>query len=319
MSLSRRKLLFGGAGALACVAGGGAALIGVAREHGLLARTRAGVAFGTTVALTFAGEDPAALDGAVTAGFAEIRACERAAGLYRADSALARLNRDGRIDEAGPHLLALTRFALDLARETGGAFDPTVQPLWPLWATATAAGRRPREDERKAAVALVGWRDVEIAGTCITFRRPGMAMTLNGVLQGYAADRVVAAARALGVEHAFVDTGEFAAFGRAPEGRPWRLGGRGETGEPTTLADPFTGFAATSAGAGTAFSQDGRDNHIFDPATGVSPRGLASVTAFASSGMLADGLSTAAMVMGRERAEALAAAYPDVRLRMTVA
>ena len=74
MILSRRKLLAGGAGALALAAGGGASLVEAARRHGVESRTRAGLAFGTTVALTFAGPDPETLDAAIRAGFAEIRA-----------------------------------------------------------------------------------------------------------------------------------------------------------------------------------------------------------------------------------------------------
>ena len=308
MSLSRRKLLRGGAGALAALAGGGAALKQLAHGRGLETRTRAGVAFGTTVALTFAGPDARVLDVAIEHGFGEIRACERAASLHRPDSGLSRLNRDGRLDKPDAHLVALTRFALELAEASGGAFDPTVQPFWPLWAEATREGRRPDEEARATAAALVGWRDVELSDDAISFRRPAMAMTLNGILQGYAADRVIAAAQTLGVPDAFVDTGEFGAYGASPEGRPWRLGGstaRGD-GHVTTIADPFTGFAATSAGAGTPFSNDAADNHIFDPRTGLSPQGVVAVTAFASGGMLADGLSTAAYVMGEQRGRALA-------------
>jgi thiamine biosynthesis lipoprotein len=314
MSPTRRKLLIGGAGALACAAGGAAGLNLLAGKHGLEARTRAGVAFGTTVALTFAGPGPRALDAAIAEGFATIRAAERAASLLRPDSALSRLNRAGRLDDPDPHLVALTRFALALAEDSGGAFDPTVQPYWPLWAKAAEAGRRPDEAERRAAAARVGWRGVQVCDEGITFARPGMAMTLNGLLQGYAADLVVARAKALGVENAFVDTGEFAAYGASPEGRPWRLGG----GDPdaAVVADPFVGFASTSAGAGAAFSADGTDNHIFDPRTGFSPRNLRSVTAFAPSGIEADGLSTAALVLGPEAATALAARRPGCSLRL---
>lgn len=314
MSPTRRKLLFGGAGALACAAGGAAALKILAGERGLAVRTRAGVAFGTTVALTFAGSDPRALDAAVAEGFGAIRAAERAASLLRSDSALSRLNREGRVDRPDPHLVALTRFALALAEDSGGAFDPTVQPFWPLWAQATKAGRRPYDEERLAAAALVGWRDVAVSDAAIAYARPGMAMTLNGLLQGYAADLVVARAKALGVENAFVDTGEFAAYGASPEGRPWRLGGGDPDAAP--LADPFAGFASTSAGAGAPFSADGADNHIFDPRTGLSPRSLSRVTAFAPSGIEADGLSTAALVLGPDAAAALAARRAGCALRL---
>lgn len=118
------------------------------------------------MALTAAGPDPSAIEAALGDGFAAMRAVEAAASLFRADSALARLNRDGSLEAPDPHLLALLRFALALAAETGGAFDPTVQPLWPVWAGAAARGERP------GAEALRGpWRGS--AGGACGSRRTG--------------------------------------------------------------------------------------------------------------------------------------------------
>lgn len=304
--LSRRRMLLGGAGALGALAWGGAGLARLARRQGLEVRTRAGVAFGTTVALTFAGPEAKPLEAAVARGFAAIRACERAASLLRPDSALSRLNRDGRLDDPDPHLLALTRFALDLAASSDGAFDPTVQPLWPLWREAEDSGRPPAPAAFARAVALIDWRDAELAEDRIAFRRPGMAMTLNGLLQGYAADRVVGEASALGVTDLFIDTGELGARGVSPDGGPWRLGVEATNGAPGRIVAPFSGFAATSAGAGTPISRDGSVHHIFDPRTGGSPHLVSEVTAFAPSGLVADGLSTAAYVLGEARGRALA-------------
>ena len=96
---SRRRFLLGMAG-LAGLAGlgGPAAFRALAAARGLASRTRAGLAFGTTVALTAAGPDPAALDAGLSDGFAALRTVEAAASLFRADSALSRLNRDGWLD-----------------------------------------------------------------------------------------------------------------------------------------------------------------------------------------------------------------------------
>ncbi|MDR4305393.1 FAD:protein FMN transferase [Chelatococcus sambhunathii] len=309
-SLSRRRALFGAAGALALGVGGTAAFRSRARDAGMQTRTRAGVAFGTTVALTFAGPDAEPLDRAIDAGFAAIRACERAASLLRPDSALSRLNREGTLAEPDPHLVALARFALDLAEATEGAFDPTVQPLWPLWRKAADAGARPSDRELEETVRLIDWRAVEVSDALIAFHRRRMAMTLNGVLQGYAADLVIAEARRLGTPNALVDTGEFGAYGVSPSGAPWRLA-VAETVEdprPYLVSDDFVGFAASSAGAGTPFSADGLDNHMFDPRTGRSPRLMRRTAVFARSGMLADGLSTAAYIMDEGRSRALSRA-----------
>lgn len=314
--LTRRALL-GAAGFAATTGlGGPAAFRALAAGRGLASRTRAGLAFGTTVALTVAGPDIAALDASLSDGFAAMRAVEAAASLFQTDSALSRLNRAGRLDAPPEPLTAMLRFALDLAQRTGGAFDPTVQPLWPVWAEASAHGQRPDPAALREAVARIGWRRVHVAPERIELE-PGTALTLNALIQGYAADRTMAALRARGITDAFVDTGEFGALGTHPDGTPWRLG-LADPRAPETLAAtiaPFSGFAATSGDYAMSFSADHADHHIFDPATGRSPRGLSSVTITAETGLLADGLSTACMVLGAERGRALAAAWPGCTVR----
>ncbi|AWN40910.1 FAD:protein FMN transferase [Methylobacterium durans] len=315
--LPRRRLLLGAAGAIAAASLGAGAFRTLARARGLAARTGAGLAFGTTVSLTVAAAEAPEAEAALTEAFRAIRAVEAAASLFRADSALSRLNRDGVLQRPDPLLLALLRFALDLAAETGGAFDPTVQPLWTLWAEAAARGGRPDAAALRETLARVGWTRVRIADDAI--RLPaGMGLTLNGIVQGFAADRVMAVLEARGIANAFVDTGEFGARGAHPDGVPWRLG-IADPREPARIREviaPFSGFAATSGDYATSFSPDHADHHIFDPATGRSPRSLASVTVTAPTGLLADGLSTTAMVLGERRGRDLVARHPGCAMRV---
>lgn len=313
----RRRLLQAALGVAAATAlGGPLAFRALATARGLETRTRAGLAFGTTVALTVAGPDTGTLDAALSDGFAAMRAVEAAASLFRADSALARLNRTGRLDAPPEPLLAMLRFALALAERTEGAFDPTVQPLWPVWAEASARGERPDPADLREAVARIGWRRVGLTPERIVLE-PGTALTLNALIQGYAADRVMAALRERGIADAFVDTGEFGAVGTHPDGTPWRLGIADPRApeEAAAVIAPFLGFAATSGDYNMSFSPDRADHHIFDPATGHSPGGLSSVTVTAETGLVADGLSTACMVLGPERGGRLVAGWPGCSLR----
>ncbi|MCJ2012753.1 FAD:protein FMN transferase [Methylobacterium sp. J-076] len=313
---TRRRVLLGASG---LAAAGIAGLRAQAGARGLTVRTRAGLALGTTVSLTAAGPDPDALDAALSEGMAALRTVEHAASLFRPDSALSRLNRDGHLDAPPAALTTMLAFALGLAERTGGAFDPTVQPLWPLWSQAAERGARPEPAALRDCLARVGWRRVRLSPEAITLE-PGTAVTLNALVQGHAADAVMAALRARGIADAFVDTGEFGAAGAHPDGTPWRLGlaDPRRRGEVAAVIAPFTGFAATSGDYNMAFSPDFSDHHIFDPATGHSPRGLASVTVTAPSGLLADGLSTACMVLGPERGGALVARHRGCALRVSV-
>jgi thiamine biosynthesis lipoprotein len=313
---ARRRVLVGGAGLATAALGGAGAFRALAGAQGLDTRTRTGLALGTVVALTVAGPDPSVLDAALADGFAAIRSVEDAASLFQATSALARLNRSGRLDAPPPHLSTLLRFALILAERTGGAFDPTVQPLWPVWSRAAARGERPDPTVLREATARIGWRKVSLTPERIVLE-PGTEVTLNALIQGYAADRVMAALGSRGITDAFVDTGEFGASGTHPDSKPWRLG-IADPRAPDTLAAviaPFTGFAATSGDYSMSFSPDRADHHIFDPATGHSPVGLASVTVTAPTGLLADGLSTSCMVLGPARGRSLVARYSGCTVR----
>lgn len=312
--------MFGVAGALATAAAlaGPRALAGLARAQGLATRTRAGLAFNTTIALTVAGPEPRVLAAALDAGMAALRRVEHATSVYKAHGDLGRLNRDGRLADPDPHLVALLTYAAALSGDTGGRFDCTVQPLWDLWAGHHARGERPSATALRETVARVDWRGVMLAPDEVRFTRPGMAVTLNSINQGYAADVVMAELARHGVEHAFVDTGEFGSRGHHPDGRDWRLGvvaPRDAASLAFTL-DPFRRFAATSGDYMTFFSPDFRDHHIFDPRTGTSPPDWSSITVEAPSGLEADGLSTALFTLNAEEGRRLLAVRPGTAARV---
>ena len=65
---------------------------------------------------------------------AEIERLERIFALYRTDSEITRLNRDGRIELPSLDLLTVIARCQNLSALSNGAFDVTVQPLWTLYA-----------------------------------------------------------------------------------------------------------------------------------------------------------------------------------------
>src|SRR5690606_13670370 len=197
---------------------------------------------------------------------AEIDRLEDILSLYRPQSALSRLNRDGFLAAPPFELLECLSLAGAVHRASGGRFDPTVQPLWALWAEAAAGGTRPAADAVEAVRRKTGWAKVELDAAAITLR-PGMALTLNGIGQGYVADRVAALLEAEGLSDILVDTGELRALGVRPDGADW----------PVQLADggstALRGRAlATSAPLGTCFDAGGQDGHIIDPHSGMPAR-----------------------------------------------
>ena len=296
----------------------GAALAGVGAAPGrataslLVWRERALLGFGTTLWLRAAHHDGRTVERALDAAVQAIRHVEAQMSLFEPSSAVSRLNRDGALREPDAHLLRVLQLARQVAERSAGAFDITVQPLWLAWEAARRLGRMPTRHELSAARALVGWRGVEADTARVHLRRPGMAITLNGIAQGYAADLARDRLAALGIEHALLDTGEWAPLGRGPGDLPWTLAvadprGGASGASPAVAALQAQGRSvATSSDAHSSFTADLRHHHIFDPRSGESPASLASVTVVAPSCALADAL-TKVMFMG-DIAQALALA-----------
>jgi thiamine biosynthesis lipoprotein len=241
---------------------------------------------------------------------AEIERLERIFSLYRRDSAVALLNREGALDDPPLDLVRLLAESRGFWSLTGGAFDPTVQPLWDLYARhfarpdADPAGPDPQEIA--GARSRIGFDRVDFDAGRVSFSTPGMAVTFNGIAQGYITDRVADLLRGQGIERVLLELGEVRALGRHPGGRPWQVG-LADPGDPrrtTRTIEIEDGAVATSGGYGTRFDADGRHHHLFDPATGLSANRYRSVSVEAPLATTADALSTgfSAMPLGDARA-----------------
>lgn len=223
---------------------------------------------------------------------AEIDRLEDILSLYRPESALSQLNREGHLAAPPFELLDCLSLAGAVHRASGGRFDPTVQPLWALWAEAAASGRRPDAHAVERVRRRTGWQRVELDAAAITLQ-PGMALTLNGIGQGYVADRIAALLESEGLSDILIDTGELRALGGKPDGGNWPV--RLETGERLLLRQRAL---ATSAPLGTTFDQAGHDGHILDPVTGMpAASAWRSVSVSAPSAAIADALATAACLI----------------------
>jgi FAD:protein FMN transferase len=301
MKMTRRHAVFGFA-----ALGGGLALA----SGRAVTATRPGTAFGTTVRLTVSARSSADGELALERGFAEIRAVEKTFNLFDAESELSHLNATGELDRPSSMMLDLVQRVTGIHHLTQGAFDPSVQPLWTVWQNALRKGAQPDGELITQATAKVGWAGLDVSIDKIWLKQKEAALTFNGIAQGYAADRVMAAIRPFALS-AIIDTGE---FGISSLDETPRLAIR-HPRNADAVAGHITaasGYVATSGDYATTFTPDFLHHHIFDPANGVSPRELSAVTVLAPTGAMADGLATAFMVMGRNRTLALAEAIGGV-------
>jgi thiamine biosynthesis lipoprotein len=192
------------------------------------------------------------------------------------------------------------RFALAVAEDTDGAFDPTIGHHM------EARGFN-REDRTGRTVRTpispdgdVSYRDVRVdpERRTITLRRP-LLLDLGAVAKGLAVD---AAARELQPFEDFaIDAGgDLYLAGRNPERTPWSVGIRhpridGQLIDVLRVSDKAV---CTSGDYERTVAGVDREHHIVNPRTGASPTGVASVTVVAPSAMVADALATAAFVLG---------------------
>ncbi|CDP52488.1 Nitrous oxide reductase maturation periplasmic pro tein NosX [Devosia sp. DBB001] len=263
-------------------------------------------------------EDEAFARNTITRMRSEIERLENVFSLFRTDSEIAQLNRNGLLSRPSQDMATVLSAACDIAHTCNGAFDPTVQPLWRLYEThfrsTPSSPYGPSAPEIAAAQGLVNYSRIDIGTRTIRFAEPGMAVTLNGIAQGYITDRIADLLREEGFDHTIVDVGETRALGTQPDGAPWSVAivnplspsaiGRAIDLENTALS--------VSGGYGQRFGRS-TSHHIFDPATGLSANRLLDVAIVAPRAMLADGLSTALFVGGEDHATALLKAYPGIK------
>lgn len=302
--VGRRKFLLASLGGAAALASGTVAWERSRQGRDEQPITRRAWALGSDVTLTILGTSPENAQRAIDAALTELEVIENVMSLYRPESQLCTLNRERRLTAPHPHLVTVLTEAASVSRASQGAFDVTVQPLWELFATAQQQGRVPSDDEIAATRASIDWQAIEVRSQEVRLNAPAKSVTLNGIAQGFAADRVVAVLKDHGVEHALINAGEIGSLGSKPDGQGWKVGVQHPRQKDAYVAlARLQGRAlSTSGDYATTFSPDFAQNHIFDPLTGKSPRELASVSVVAPTAMQADALSTAAMVLGPDRA-----------------
>jgi thiamine biosynthesis lipoprotein len=313
LPLERRRFL-----QIAAFAATAAAFPAVAASLRIPCHVRKGELLGAETEIRLFHPDARAANAAIDQCFAEARRLESIFSLQRPDSALSRLNRAGRLDHPPQELVALLERAMYFSRATDGAFDATVQPLWELYLhhfSAPIVNREgPSPSDIARARAFVDYRAVQASERRIAFQRPGMAITLNGVAQGYITDRVSDLLRRRGFQRVLVNMGETRALGAHPDGSPWRVA-IADPGKPwhsvLTLALEDCALA-TSGGYGTVFDASGRFHHLFDPHTGKSAQHYRSVSVVAPDATTADGLSTGLCVLAPAAAQRAIDACPEV-------
>lgn len=237
----------------------------------------------------------------------EVQRLENIFSLYREGSEIRRLNTSGQLAAPSADLLNVLSLSASINEATSGAFDPTVQPVW----LALAYDR-----ETTAAWDAVGWQYVQFDTRAVHLTRPGMALTLNGIAQGYITDRIAALLRRRGLDNVLIDMGEIAAIGAKPDGRNWRAGISQPDGQIVKHVGLRDRALATSAPFGAVLSTPNTPGHIIDPKVALAGPKQTLVSISAPSAAVADGLSTACCLLDQDMAHIAVAAFADAEIEL---
>lgn len=262
--------------------------------------------------VTVAAPDTVTSRAAIDAGFAVADSVERLLSVHSRSSEVSRINAAaGREPVAvSPWTETVMVAALDLAEQTGGAFDPTVGPVLRAWGFGCDECARPDAASIARAVERVGWRKVvyDPQAHTVFLSEAGMELDLRAAAKGFALDRMRESMIEAGATAGILDLdGDQLFFGQGTES-PENLW-------PVGIADPYDpsrAFARLEVPAGglsttSPYSRRvepggvGGVGHLIDPRTGRPVAGISSVTVYSRDALRSDILSTALFVLGHER------------------
>jgi thiamine biosynthesis lipoprotein len=218
-----------------------------------------------------------------------------------------------------PAFFSVLSYALAVAADSDGAYDPAAGTLVNLWGFGPLDRDRdsgqavPPLHTVKTLAAGAAWRRILLdRATCRAFQPGGAVLDFSSIAKGYGVDSVARYLERQGIRHYLVEVGgELRGAGMKPDGQPWWVMLEQPAADVDQCLLALHGLAvATSGDYRRYFEQGGsRYSHTLDPRTGFPiSNGVAAVSVIHRDCMTADAWSTALTVMGAEQGLRLAEA-----------
>ena len=286
----------------------GTALVKLTKTDILQKVTWQGIALGSPAEITIYHPNQKEAEDILSESHKKLVQLENLFSLYKENSQLSMLNKNGYIENPHQDMIALLDLSKKYAEITDGAFDVTVQPLWNLYNEAfIKTNKPPLESEIEKTLSLVDWRSISVSKNLINYEKEGMSSTLNGIAQGYITDKISEHLINSDINNTLVQLGEYRGIGDHPDGRPWRLLLSNPEHTDSIGEIEFTNAAvATSAGLGTPFDLTGKHHHIFDPKNGYNANNYLQVSVTSKTAAEADALATAFLILNQKASEKIA-------------
>lgn len=205
--------------------------------------------------------------------------------------------------------------AVEVYKNTNGAFDITVGPLVNAWGFGKEGKKDLTEDEIDSLLLFVGLEKVKIQDNKVIKENPNIVLDVNAIAQGYSVDYLAGFMEDMKISDYMIEIGgEVRTKGRNPKGVNWKIGidrpqedNFPQNRRLQAIVQLSGKSLATSGNYRKFYEEDGRKYvHTINPKTGYTVRSnLLSATVMADECIIADAYATAFMVMGLDKSREL--------------
>lgn len=288
----------------------------IRQQQNMPYQTNRGAVFGTFYTITYQSADDYHKD--IQAALQQV---DSALSMFNEQSVIARINREAG-GEVNDMFLDVYRKAIEISKETDGAFDITVAPLVNAWGFGFKNGAMPTRQQVDSIRQFVGWQKMSLDGKTIKKQDRRLMLDCSAIAKGYGVDVVAKVLKAKGVDNYMVEIGgEIITHGISPKRVPWKVGvikptddTLATTNEYQTILNITDKAMATSGNYRNYYYKDGkRYAHTIDPKTGYPVQhNILSATVLASECAIADAYATSFMVLGLEGAKQILERHPEL-------
>jgi thiamine biosynthesis lipoprotein len=278
-----------------------------------------GFAQGTTYSIVYEGSKKLTADSLQKIVEKILRDFDMSLSMYKDESVLSKINRNEDV-KVDTFFEEVYKESVAISEMTGGAFDVTVGPLVRAWGFGPDDHKNFTEEKRDSLLKLIGMEKISISNGKLVKTDPAVSLDFNAIAQGYSVDVVAEYFNDIGIENYLIEIGGEVRARGTKNGNLWRIGI--DKPEDNNIIPGQTLQAiirigdkslATSGNYRKFYVEDGvKYSHTIDPKTGYPAKNrLLSATILADKCGLADGIATACMVMGHEKAIDFINSHPE--------
>ena len=251
----------------------------------------------------------------------ELRRVDYSLSPFNKESVITAVNQNREV-MLDPYFVEVFNKAMEISRETKGAFDITVAPLVNAWGFGFKHEQMPTKRQVDSLRQIIGYQKVVLKNGKVVKQDPRMMLDCSAIAKGFGVDAVARLLRDRGVQNFMVEIGgEVVTCGVNAQRLPWRVGvvkpseDSLSTGhELQTILNVTDKAMATSGNYRNFYYKNGRRYaHTINPKTGYPVQhSLLSATVLAASCTVADAYATSFMVMGLDNARQLLEHHPEL-------